>query len=87
MRDEESPASGIVRQAVGPNADGDPVDGRAVVGAEEPTVFSPRFDVKTRSGPGATSAPATAVRSPIEPMYFCASMSMTSTASFAVWAT
>jgi len=51
-----------------------------------PTVSSPRFEVKTTSG-SATSAPATAVRPGMEPTYFCASMSMTSTASFAVWAT
>jgi hypothetical protein len=87
MRDEESPASGIVREAVGPNADPDPADGRRSSGPNQATVFSPRFDVTMRSCPGATSAPATAVRSPIEPMYFCAAMSMTSTASFAVWAT
>ena len=56
-------------------------------GANTPTVFSPRFDVKTRSGFAATSAPATALRPGMEPTYFCASTSMTSTASFAVCAT
>jgi hypothetical protein len=87
MRDEESRAAGIVREAVGPDADPDPADGRTVVGTEPGDRVLPRFDVAMRSCPGATSAPATAVRSPTDRRYFCAAMSMTSTASFAVWAT
>src|SRR5438309_4583568 len=55
-----------------------------VARAEEPAAHD--VEVKTTSG-SATSAPATAVRPGMEPTYFCASMSMTSTASFAVWAT
>jgi len=34
MRDEESPAAGIVREAIGPDADRDPSHGRPVVEIE-----------------------------------------------------
>ncbi len=52
-----------------------------------PTVFSPRFEVKTRFDDSDTSAPATAASPGTEPTYFRASMSMMSIASFAVCAT
>ena len=56
-------------------------------GRKMPTVFSPRLDVKIRSGLSAASAPATAGSPGIEPTWRCVRTSMTSTASLAVWAT
>ena len=87
MCHQEPRASCIEGETVGSDTDIDLVNRREIIVAKIPTVFSPRFDVRTRSGLLTTSAPATAVSPAMEPTYFCAEMSMTSTASFAVCAT
>jgi hypothetical protein len=56
-------------------------------GEKIPMVFSPRFEVNTRSSASDTSAPATPVRSGMERRYVLLVQSITSTASFAVCAT
>ena len=56
-------------------------------GEKIPTVFSPRLEVNTRSWVSDTSAPATRGRCGMERRYLLVVQSITSTASFAVWAT
>jgi len=51
------------------------------------TVFSPRLEVNTRSSASETSAPATRGSPGMERTYLWPTQSITSTASFAVWAT